>query len=475
MTSIQSPARRRFRAAPLHLLRHLPLALLCVLVAALVLGSGAHGASHRVVEAGILVGFAILSWTFGLFPEPITTLVFFLLAVIFRVATPAIVFSGFTSTAWWLVFGGSITAAAVQSTGLGRRLADLLFGRFAASYGQAIAAVAVVALGLAFVMPSTTGRVLLLTPIVLAFAQRLGLEPARPGHTGLVLAAAAASYMPATAILPANVPNSILLGGAESLYGVKLTYGSYFLLHFPVLGALKALLIIWMVRRLFPEPRPLAAQPQAQPGPMSGAERRLAILLALSLVAFATDFLHGISPGWIALATGILCLLPPIGVLSPKHFSQQLNLVPLVYIAGILGLAAVVADSGLSAAMSAALLRLAHLSPGHAAANAAILGGIGAAMAMITTATSVPAVLTPLAGGFAAASGLPLLSVLMLEVVVFSTVFLPFESPPMMIGMQLGGAGVRAGARLCLALAAVTILVLLPLDYLWWCLLGYLP
>jgi len=37
------------------------------------------------------------------------------------------------------------------------------------------------------------------------------------------------------------------------------------------------------------------------------------------------------------------------------------------------------------------------------------------------------------------------------------------------------GVGVRAASKLCLSLAAVTLLVLLPLDYLWWRLLGYLP
>jgi di/tricarboxylate transporter len=52
-------------------------------------------------------------------------------------------------------------------------------------------------------------------------------------------------------------------------------------------------------------------------------------------------------------------------------------------------------------------------------------------------------------------------------------VFLPYQSPPMMIGMQLGGASLRDGSRLCLPLAAVTLLVLIPLDYLWWRLLGY--
>jgi di/tricarboxylate transporter len=63
----------------------------------------------------------------------------------------------------------------------------------------------------------------------------------------------------------------------------------------------------------------------------------------------------------------------------------------------------------------------------------------------------------------------------MLQVVSFSTVLLPFQSPPIMIALQMGGVSVRAGAKLCLALAAVTIIALLPLDYFWWRLLGYLP
>jgi di/tricarboxylate transporter len=193
------------------------------------------------------------------------------------------------------------------------------------------------------------------------------------------------------------------------------------------------------------------------------------------LLLFATDFIHGISPAWVSLGTGLLCFLPPLGLVTPADFSARINVVMLIYIAGILGLGAVVADSGLSAAVSERLLAWANLTPGHNVGNVATLSAIGAGLAALTTATGVPAVLTPLAQEFASASGLPLLTVLMLQVVPFSTVFLPFESPPIMVALHLGGVGVRPANKLCLALAAVTVLVLLPLDYLWWRLLGYLP
>jgi di/tricarboxylate transporter len=455
------------------LARVVPFVTLAAVMLALLLMP--HDPAHREAAATILIAFAIASWAFGLFAEPATTLIFFLLAAVFAVAKPAVIFSGFASSAWWLVFGGAITAVAVQTTGLGQRLAGLIFGWVGGDYWRAVSAVAGAALGLAFLMPSTNGRILLLMPIVLAFAERLGLAPGRRGHTGLILTVAAGSYLGPTTILPANVPNSILLGAAETLYGVKLTYGPYLLLHFPILGALKTVLLVWLICRLFPERAPLTAMRERALGPMSPDELRLALIIGLSLVLFATDFLHGVSPAWISLGTGILCLTPPTGMVSPKIFSERVNVVMLVYIAGILGLGALVADSGLGEAATAYLLGATHLAPGNTVTNLAILSTIGAGLAVLTTVTGVPAVLTPLAGEFANASGLPLITVLMLEVVVFSTVFFPFQTPPMMIALQLGGVGVRPATRLTSALAAITVLVLLPLDYVWWRVLGYLP
>ncbi len=455
--------------------RYGPIALLVIVIAVLAwLPYGVSG-PVRLIGAAVLIAFIIASWAFNLLGEPSTSLVFLLLAILFKLAKPDVVLSGFTSPAWWLVFGGSITAIAVQTTGLGRRLARLIFARAGNSYPRAVAAVALASVGLAFLMPSTGGRVLLLTPIVIAFAEHLGLTPDRPGYAGLIVTVAAASFMPATAILPANVPNSILLGAAQSQYGIELTYGPYLLLHFPVLGILKTVVLIWLVCRLFPEHGPLTPETHRDPGGITRDERTLAVLLGLSLVMFATDFLHGISPAWISLATGLLCLLPPIGVIGTKTFSEKFNLAPIFYIGSILGVGAVVADSGLGERVSSGLLQWAHLMPGDTIADVAKLAAIGAGLTPLVTATGAPAVLTPLAGEFATASGLPLLTVLMLQVPIFSTVFLPFESPPMVIALQLGGVNMRAAGKLCLALAAITIVALLPLDYLWWRLLGYLP
>ena len=456
------------------LIRHLPIVLAAIVVLLLAFPPTFDHLSAPLVRGGILVGFTIAAWAFGLFVEPIASLAFFLLAALFQVAKPAVIFAGFTSAAWWLVLGGYITGIAVDATGLGRRLAGLLFGRASVSYRWIVGAVATTAVALAFVMPSTSARILLLTPIALALADRLGLAPGRPGRQGLVMTVAAASYMPPCTILPANIPNAVLLGAADTLYGIKLSYGPYLLLHFPILGVLKTVLLVMLVCRLFPEPGPLggAAAPRAD-GRLSRDELALAVVLAASLLLFATDFLHGVSPAWIALGAGLVCLLPAVGLVTPRNFAERTNIGMLIYVAAFLGIGAVIADTGLGDVLSRALLGWAAVVPGDPTVNLAKLAAIGGGLGFLTTLSGFPAVLTPLAQDFAAASGIPLHTVLMLQVVVFSTVFLPYQSPPMMIGMQLGGASLRDGTRLCLPLAALTVLVLIPLDYAWWRLLGY--
>lgn len=467
--------RERLRARLRALGGYAAFALLALALWAASHGSTTLGLSPTAAQAAVLVLFTIGAWAFGLFPEPVTTLTFFLLATLLHVAKPEVIFAGFHSAAWWLVFGGAVTGLAVRTTGLGSRLASTVFALKRPTYPRYVASVMVAAVGLAFVMPSTTGRILLLIPIVLALADRIGLTEGRRGRTGLVMMVAAASYMPPTTILPANIPNSVLMGAADAFYGVKLHYAPYLLLHFPVLGALKAVILVWVVCRLFPDDGPLTNTSTTTTPPLTADARHLSILLALALAGFATDAWHGISPAWISVAAAILCLLPAIHIVTPKTFTDQMQITPLIYVAGFLGVGAVVADSGLGEKVARLCLDAVGMVPGTPVVNAAWLIAIGAAIGLVATLPGLPAVLTPLAGQLSTASGLPLYTVLMLQVPVFSTVLLPYQSPPMMIAMHLGGVGMRDGTRLTVVMTIISLVLLFPLDYVWWRVLGMLP
>ncbi|WDU65622.1 citrate transporter [Pseudomonas poae] len=323
-------------------------------------------------------------------------------------------------------------------------------------------------------MPSTTGRILLLTPIVMALARELGYAPGSNGHTGLVLTVAACSYMPPTSILPANLPNSVLLGAAESMYGIHLAYAPYLLAHFPVLGLAKAGLIVVMIARLFPERRPCLPVARTQSAPLTVPERNLLWVLGLSVLLFMTDFIHGVSPAWVSLGAALVCLWPAMNILSVKAFTEGVHVTPLIFVAGFLGLGAVVADSGIGLMLGRTLLGWAHLSPEHPAVAVGVITAISTVIGLVTTLPSLPAVLTPLAGEFAGASGLSLPSTLMLQVPVFGLLIFPYQCPPIVLAMTMGHVSLKQATGLFLRVSLMTVLVLFPLDYVWWKTLGLL-
>ncbi|MGE5506013.1 MAG: SLC13 family permease [Actinomycetota bacterium] len=436
-------------------------------VAILAIQPGGEGRALALTVA------AIGLWATGAIPEHITAVAFFTLAMLLKAAPASVVFSGFESAALWLIFGGLVMGVAVRGTGLGERLARSLAPRFGSSYAGVIAGVTVVGVALGFLMPSSMGRAVLLMPIALGIAERFGFERGTRGHTGVVLAAAFGCHVPTFSVLPANVPNLVLVGAAETLWHYTPTYGSYLLLHFPVLGLLKTVLTVWLIVRLWPDtPKPAAAA--AAPSPMSRHERQLSLLLGAALLLWATDFLHHVSPAWVSMAAAVVLLWPGIGLVGPKEFTQQINYGSLFYVAGIMGLGALVDKSGLGGRLAEALLSVVPLEPGAAMQNFASLSLVSTVVGVLTTLPGVPAVLTPLADHMAQASGLPIETVLMTQVLGFSNPLLPYESAPLVVAMQLGGERLKPAQTLCLLLAVATVTVLLPLDFLWWRWLGWI-
>ena len=428
------------------------------------------GLSAEIGLAAGLTLFTIGFWATGVLPEYVTSLIFLAAGMLFAAAPASVIFSGFASTAFWLVFAGVVLGAAVNQTGLGARLAEALVVRLSASYSRLITGLVLVGVALAFVLPSTMGRVLLLVPIVIALADRLGLERGRKGRTGMVLATVLATYLVPSAILPANVPNMVLAGAADALLDIQLRYAAYFFLHFPVLGAIKGAMIVPIILWLFPD-KLSGRRIDSEPVKLSLAGRRLSLVLLITLCLWATDFWHGIPPAWIGLSAALICLLPMAGILKRDSFAR-LNTAPIFYVGGMLGLGAYVAASGLGVLFSAELLTILPLRPGNDAASFATLGATAGAIGLITTMPGVGAVLTPIAPELAASAGWPAIDVLMALVVGYSTALLPYQVPPMMVALTLTGVTLGAATRSLLVMAILTVVLLWPLDFLWWRLLG---
>ena len=438
--------------------------------------------SDELSSAAVLILLVVGALATGVIPEQITILIFFLLAMLLAIASPQIVFSGFISGAFWLVFGGLIIGAAVETTGLGNRIAQSLISYVRGSYLWVVATILLINLVLIFLMPSTLSRVVLLIPIIISISDQMGYSRGSKPANGLVMVTVLTAYLCSTSVLPANVPNNVLMGASETFLNTPIRYFEYFLLHFPILGALKAIIIWGTVVFLFKPENQEVKIVTGDTGSIKKSktqlrkdEKRILIFLVCALLLWATDTVHGITPAWVSLAVGIACLFPKFGVVSPSEFKEKVAIGPLLYVAGIIGIGAVVADSGLGNYLSNVMIEASNLSPDDPLGGFLVLSGISMLLSFFSTMPGVPAIMIPLAPDLQAASGLPLKTVVMTQVIGFSTVWLPYQVPPIIVGMQLAGVPMVAGIKVTFFIAILSIILLTPLIIIWWQFLGYLP
>ncbi len=159
-------------------------------------------------------------------------------------------------------------------------------------------------------------------------------------------------------------------------------------------------------------------------------------------------------------------------MLPVSAFNGEINYSSFFYVAGILGLGAVVAHSGLGDELARTVVETVGFVPGETGRNFAAMVLVTMAVSLASTNPGVPAVMTPLAPAISQASGMPLETVLMSQVVGFSIFLLPYQTPPVIVGLQLGGVAVHQAIKVTLLLALVSLIALLPLNYLWWRALG---
>ena len=434
------------------------------------------GLAPETARTGALALATVVLFATGALPEFVTAILFFAIATLFALAPANVVFAGFQSAGFWMVFGGLVIGVGVRGTGLAERLAHGVGRRFGHRYAAIISGTVILGLVMAFLMPSTMGRLMILMPIVLAMADGFGYQAGSNGRTGMVLAISFSTMIPGFAIMSATVPAMVVIGASETLFGEVPTYGIWLLLHLPVLGALKAIIIAVLVIWLFPAADAKApTEPAEAPAAMAGRERLMALMLLLALALWMTDFLHHISPAWVSLGVAGIIVLPFVGIVGARDFDDKIQFSTLLYVAGMLSMGALVAHGGTGDLLAKSVLPLLNLGSGESIWNFAAVVGLSSGLAMFATQPGVPAILVPLVGHLAEAADLPVMAMLMLTVVGYSTVILPYQAPPLVVAMQLGAVPMRQGNKLCLWLLAVTVLVLLPLDYLWWRLLGWLP
>jgi len=425
----------------------------------------------RAMQALGLVLATVAVWATNALPALWAGAIFFTIALLLQLAPPVPLLSGFWSNAAALVLGGLIVGGAAERSGLGRWVARKLMRPFLGSYGRFIFGILIGAGTLSFLVPTTVGRLAITIPIVTAAAREAGYAPGSAGYIGVIMTTVAGNYLTSYGILPANLTNIILLGALEAQGAKTLTYGAYLLLAFPVLSVLKGATFWATVVMFCRAPRPHAAA-EGEDVELGAAGRRLAAIVAVTVTLWATDFLHGIPPGWVALAAAAVCLVPGIDLARIEEAIDRTKLTSIFSLAAVLGVATVLSRSGAGALIAEKLHQILPVA-GHSPAYAFfVIATTSALLAVIATVVGSIAIVTPTLPAISQATGLSPEGAILAELTGLQTLPFPYEAVPIMVGLIMGKVTSTQALRIMVPVAVLGFLVIMPAEILWLKMLG---
>ncbi len=446
------------------------------LYVALRLAPAPEGLGPEAWAVTALGAFMAVWWITEAVPLPVTAL---LPIVLLPLSTPDGVKAAvapYANPVLFLFLGGFLLADALQRWDLHRRIALRIVrhagGRAEASLvGGFMAATAFLSLWV-----SNTATTVMMLPIagsVIEWAKRDGRTAAKLAPC-LFLGIAYSASIGGVGTLIGTPPNALLAGFVRENYGMSLGFARWMMVGLPLVMLLLPLAWFVLVRITFPLRRKDSVAGTAavlevseRLGPLSWAEKSVAVVFALTAAAWVTRpllerVLPGLSDAGIALTAGIVLFLWPARS-SRASFLLDASRLPalpwdiLLLFGGGLSLASAIQRTGLAEFLGDAL-------SGAGALPLLLLTAIVVTLMIflteLTSNTASTATFLPVLGAMAVALGIAPLTLTVPMVVAASCAFMmPVATPPNAIVFASGqvriGDMVRTGLVLNLLFAAL--------------------
>lgn len=417
---------------------------------------------------------AVVWWAFGVVHPGYTSLILLVAWVLTRTAEPGVVFRLWTTPLMYLVIGGYLIAAAVDGSGLGRRIAYAFTLKFVNSYTSIIAACYVLGFILSIMIPHPWPRSFMIMAVMAIIIKSAKLAPKYAAQIGLSVFAASC---PTSMILLTG--DSTLNVVAMNFAGIDASWGKW-ILYMGVPGVITGVLVFLLQIKLFPAPKDFVVNKDEirelarNQGPITRNEKMVVFWVGVAILFWMTDFLHHIHPGWIAIAAALLMTLPRIGgVLKPSDWGK-VNLGTLFFLTAALGIGTVGGVTGMNKWLAAVVL------PSHVPSNifafALLITVFAVVIHMVLgSVMAVMGIVTPAIIAYTAGSGVsPIVASLLVYTAVNQHYLLPFHNMAILVGEgeqggRYGSAEVfKFGLPLTLIVFITTICVEIP----WWKLIG---
>ena len=330
------------------------IAALAIMLGIIYLTPETAGLKHQG-KAALGVGvFAILVWMTQALDDAQSGFCIVAFLVLFGATKIGGALSGYATAGVWIVALGMVMAAAMERSGLSRRMALKMVTFAGNSAIRLYWMVALITLVMTFFIPSLGAKTLLLMPILAQMGHAFGAEKGKSSLVkGLVFIVTITGTMFCIGILTSHAANPITAGLLEKANGVTIAWADWFKIGMPpalVCGLLAVPLIIWMwppdVTDITEGQKFVHAELDKL-GPMTKIEIYTLIVFVATLALWATDKYHKLNSTHVALLSVIAMIAPgPQQILTWKEAERKVPWnVFIVYGAG-LSMGSVMVSSG---------------------------------------------------------------------------------------------------------------------------------
>ena len=432
----------------------------------------------RMQHALAIAAFMIVAWITEAIDYAVAGFVGCYLYWALGVVPFNVAFSGFANDTPWFLFGAGLFGAMATKTGLARRIALFVMRRVGHTYARLLLGLIITDFVLTFVIPSGIARVVVMSAVALGLVEAFGVGPgSNIGRAMFLIVTYTASIFDKMII--AGAASITARGAIERFGGVEVLWSRWFLAYLPcdILTILIAWrLTLWMYP---PEKNSLTSEEAAylehevrQLGGWNAETTRAAVLIALAIGLWLTDFLHHISPSIIGLGVGLAAVLPVIGVLNVEDL-RRMNYLPVFFVAAAISMGEVLVQTRTLDLVTTAVLSWMEPLLGSVLQSTLVLYWTAFAYHILLASeismlgTSVPVLMQ-----FAKEHAMNPLLVGMIWTFGAGGKLFAYQSGVLIVGMSYGYFRSRDLLRMGLLLTLVQCVLLLLVVFFYWPLIG---
>ncbi len=395
--------------------------------------------------------------------------------IIFDIAAPNDVFRLWTTSVIYLVIGAYLMARAVETSGLGERIAYNFILRFVNSYKSIIIAIFVLTFILSLLIPHPWPRSFLIMSVISVIIHSANVSKRDAAKIGLTVFA---SSVPVSMIFLTGDSTINII--AVEFSGQELSWLGWFF-HMGIPALLASIMTCFLILRLFKSEDEFSINKKIIKdnlkalGSMSFKEKKAVFWVLLAITLWMTDSIHGIELGWVTLAVAMLMSMPVIGDLLKPQDWGKVPIHILLFLTAAISIGVIGGITGMNSWIASVVL------PSSIPANpfllALIIAGISIGLHMVLG--SVIAVMGVAIPAFLAFTSSVNINPLVPTFLVYSSIALhyifPFHHLNMLVGLGEENGMYKESHVIKLGIPLTVVVIIIVLfEVIWWKITGLL-